>query len=238
MKAVVLRAPGDVGVDDVPDPSILDPGDAIVAVSATAICGADLFPFHGMTPWLRGRNRARTRVCGRGGRDRGGRAEGAARAARREHEHDLGRHLPGLPGRAGYSVHRTVALRLLGRLPAPGRRSGRARPGAAGRPFALAPPRRGERRGGRLPRGHPSDGLRRGRPRRRAGGRHGSGRRLWARRADGSAVRGRDRGQAARGRRRAGAAGACRIARRRGGRARPAPPRSSRRRPAERERTS
>ena len=50
MKAVVLRAPGDVGVDDVPDPSILDPGDAIVAVSATAICGADLFPFHGMTP--------------------------------------------------------------------------------------------------------------------------------------------------------------------------------------------
>ena len=50
MKAVVLRAPGDVGVDEVADPSILDPGDAIVAVRATAICGADLFPFHGMTP--------------------------------------------------------------------------------------------------------------------------------------------------------------------------------------------
>ena len=50
MKAVVLRAPGDVGVDDVPDPAILDEGDAIVAVRATAICGADLFPFHGLTP--------------------------------------------------------------------------------------------------------------------------------------------------------------------------------------------
>ena len=50
MKAVVLRAPGDVGVDEVADPSILDPRDAIVAVRATAICGADLFPFHGMTP--------------------------------------------------------------------------------------------------------------------------------------------------------------------------------------------
>jgi alcohol dehydrogenase len=50
VKAVVLRAPGDVGVDDIADPSILDPGDAIVAVRATAICGADLFPFHGMTP--------------------------------------------------------------------------------------------------------------------------------------------------------------------------------------------
>jgi threonine dehydrogenase-like Zn-dependent dehydrogenase len=37
-------------VNDVPDPSILDPGDAIVAVRATAICGADLFPFHGLTP--------------------------------------------------------------------------------------------------------------------------------------------------------------------------------------------
>jgi alcohol dehydrogenase len=50
VKAVVLRAPGDVGVDEVRDPAILDPCDAIVAVRATAICGADLFPFHGMTP--------------------------------------------------------------------------------------------------------------------------------------------------------------------------------------------
>jgi alcohol dehydrogenase len=50
VKAVVLRGPGDVGVDDVADPAILDPGDAIVAVRATAICGADLFPFHGLTP--------------------------------------------------------------------------------------------------------------------------------------------------------------------------------------------
>src|SRR3989441_9885863 len=50
MKAVVLRAPGDVGVDDVPDPAILDDGDALVTVRATAICGADLFPFHGLTP--------------------------------------------------------------------------------------------------------------------------------------------------------------------------------------------
>jgi threonine dehydrogenase-like Zn-dependent dehydrogenase len=50
VKAVVLRAPGDVGVDEVADPAILEDGDAIVAVRATAICGADLFPFHGLTP--------------------------------------------------------------------------------------------------------------------------------------------------------------------------------------------
>jgi threonine dehydrogenase-like Zn-dependent dehydrogenase len=50
VKAVVLRAPGDLGVDDVADPAIRDAGDALVRVRATAICGADLFPFHGLTP--------------------------------------------------------------------------------------------------------------------------------------------------------------------------------------------
>ncbi len=46
----MLRAPGDVRVDEVADPAIREAGDAIVAVRATAICGADLFPFHGLTP--------------------------------------------------------------------------------------------------------------------------------------------------------------------------------------------
>jgi alcohol dehydrogenase len=46
----VLRAPGDVGVDEVADPAIREAGDAIVAVRLTAICGADLFPYHGLTP--------------------------------------------------------------------------------------------------------------------------------------------------------------------------------------------
>src|SRR5437667_303420 len=50
VKAAVLRAPGDVGVNEGPDPTIRDDGDAIVAVRASAICGADLFPFHGLTP--------------------------------------------------------------------------------------------------------------------------------------------------------------------------------------------
>jgi 2-desacetyl-2-hydroxyethyl bacteriochlorophyllide A dehydrogenase len=50
MKAVVLRGVGDVGVADVADPTIQAGTDAIVRVRATAICGADLFPFHGLTP--------------------------------------------------------------------------------------------------------------------------------------------------------------------------------------------
>jgi threonine dehydrogenase-like Zn-dependent dehydrogenase len=50
MKAVVLVGVGDLQVMDVPDATLVDPGDAVVRVTTTAICGADLFPFHGHTP--------------------------------------------------------------------------------------------------------------------------------------------------------------------------------------------
>jgi 2-desacetyl-2-hydroxyethyl bacteriochlorophyllide A dehydrogenase len=50
MKAVVLTGVGEVRVDEVRDPRVVEPTDAIVAVRAAAICGADLFPLHGMTP--------------------------------------------------------------------------------------------------------------------------------------------------------------------------------------------
>ena len=50
MKAVVLAGVGDLRLDEVPDPVIREPGDALVRVRATGLCGADLFPFHGHTP--------------------------------------------------------------------------------------------------------------------------------------------------------------------------------------------
>ncbi len=50
MKAVVLAGVGDVRVEEVPDARVLEPTDAVVAVRAAAICGADLFPLHGLTP--------------------------------------------------------------------------------------------------------------------------------------------------------------------------------------------
>ena len=50
MKAVVLAGVGDLRLEDVPDPVIEEPGDAVVRVLATGLCGADLFPFHGHTP--------------------------------------------------------------------------------------------------------------------------------------------------------------------------------------------
>jgi threonine dehydrogenase-like Zn-dependent dehydrogenase len=50
MKAVRVGGPGTVKVIDVPEPRLQDPRDAMVKVTAAAICGADLFPIHGMTP--------------------------------------------------------------------------------------------------------------------------------------------------------------------------------------------
>src|SRR5688572_15271246 len=50
MKAVVLAGPGDLRLADVPQPRIVDPGDAIVRVTRTGLCGADLFPYHGHVP--------------------------------------------------------------------------------------------------------------------------------------------------------------------------------------------
>ena len=49
MKAVVLAGVGDLQVREVPDAKVVDPGDAVVRITTTAICGADLFPFHGHT---------------------------------------------------------------------------------------------------------------------------------------------------------------------------------------------
>ncbi len=50
MKAVVVDRPGEVRIADVDEPRILDPRDAVVRVTATAICGADLMPLHGYVP--------------------------------------------------------------------------------------------------------------------------------------------------------------------------------------------
>jgi alcohol dehydrogenase len=50
VKAVVLRGPQDVRLEDVADPVLLAPTDAIVRVDAAAICGADLGPLHGHVP--------------------------------------------------------------------------------------------------------------------------------------------------------------------------------------------
>jgi alcohol dehydrogenase len=47
MKAVVFRDVEELAVQDVPEPEIEEPGDAIVRVTAAGICGSDLHFFHG-----------------------------------------------------------------------------------------------------------------------------------------------------------------------------------------------
>lgn len=50
MRAAVFHKPGDIRVDNVPDPGILDPRDVILQVTATAICGSDLHILSGAVP--------------------------------------------------------------------------------------------------------------------------------------------------------------------------------------------
>lgn len=53
MKALCWHGAKDVRVDTVPDPQILNPHDAIIAVKATAICGSDLHLYHGNMPMMK-----------------------------------------------------------------------------------------------------------------------------------------------------------------------------------------
>src|SRR3954467_3428300 len=47
MRAVTFQAPGEVQLDDVAEPELLAPDDAIVRVEASGICGSDLHIYHG-----------------------------------------------------------------------------------------------------------------------------------------------------------------------------------------------
>jgi 2-desacetyl-2-hydroxyethyl bacteriochlorophyllide A dehydrogenase len=47
MRAVTFQAPGEVRVEDVPEPEILDPADTVVRIDATGVCGSDLHIYHG-----------------------------------------------------------------------------------------------------------------------------------------------------------------------------------------------
>src|SRR5687768_2393392 len=53
MKAVCYNGKEDVRVEHVPDPAILNPRDAIVRITATAICGSDLHIYGGWIPTMK-----------------------------------------------------------------------------------------------------------------------------------------------------------------------------------------
>jgi threonine dehydrogenase-like Zn-dependent dehydrogenase len=49
MKATLIHGPGDIRLEEVPDPVIRRPTDAVVRVTASCVCGSDLWPYRGVT---------------------------------------------------------------------------------------------------------------------------------------------------------------------------------------------
>src|SRR6266480_3205881 len=48
MRATVMYGAGDVHVENVPDPAVIEPTDAVVRVTRSCICGSDLWPYKTM----------------------------------------------------------------------------------------------------------------------------------------------------------------------------------------------
>ncbi|MFC5947783.1 zinc-dependent alcohol dehydrogenase family protein [Pseudonocardia lutea] len=48
MRGAVLYAPGEIHVEDRPDPTIEHPTDVIIRLAATCVCGSDLWPYRGI----------------------------------------------------------------------------------------------------------------------------------------------------------------------------------------------
>ena len=48
MRGAVLYGPRDMRLNERPDPSIIEPTDAVIRLSATCICGSDLWPYRGL----------------------------------------------------------------------------------------------------------------------------------------------------------------------------------------------
>ncbi len=55
MKAVVYKGPYQVAVEDVPEPAIEAPGDALIQITTSNICGSDLHIYEGRTGMAEGR---------------------------------------------------------------------------------------------------------------------------------------------------------------------------------------
>src|ERR671933_104702 len=50
MRGAVLYGPRDVRLVERPDPTIIEPTDAIIRIAATCVCGSDLWPYRGIEP--------------------------------------------------------------------------------------------------------------------------------------------------------------------------------------------
>src|SRR5512143_2833500 len=55
MRATIMYGAGDVRVETVPDPRLVEPTDALLTVTRACICGSDLWPYKKMAPTAKGR---------------------------------------------------------------------------------------------------------------------------------------------------------------------------------------
>jgi threonine dehydrogenase-like Zn-dependent dehydrogenase len=55
MRATLMYEAGDVRIEDVPDPSIVEPTDAVIRITRACICGSDLWPYGALEPTETGR---------------------------------------------------------------------------------------------------------------------------------------------------------------------------------------
>ena len=100
MQGTVLHGARDIRFEDLADPTIVEPTDAIISLSATCICGSDLWPYRGIQPIPQPVPMGHeycgiVEEVGRGVR-------GQARAVRDRIVLRLRQHLPALP--AGYQT--------------------------------------------------------------------------------------------------------------------------------------
>lgn len=50
MRATIIHGPGDIRVEDRDYPTIIRSTDAVVRVTASCVCGSDLWPYRGVRP--------------------------------------------------------------------------------------------------------------------------------------------------------------------------------------------
>ena len=63
MQALCWHGKKDVRVETVPDATIINPRDAVIRVTSTAICGSDLHLYDGYIPGMRTGDNAAGRSC-------------------------------------------------------------------------------------------------------------------------------------------------------------------------------
>jgi len=50
MRGAVIYGANDVRFEERPDPQIVEPTDAVIRISATRVCGSDLWSYRGINP--------------------------------------------------------------------------------------------------------------------------------------------------------------------------------------------